>query len=87
MKILNEKLNEFSLSDFYASVYLRASGFDLIGIDKSDSRRFSFVFIDRKDRTKLINDYFSGRATVEPRQFAAAIKDLKSLMFNNALQP
>ena len=84
-KYVNE--NTFVLSDFYAAVFLRSSGFDLIGINKSDPHRFSFIFQDRTDRIKLLDDFFTGRATVEPRQFVAAIKELKSLMYSDALQP
>ena len=49
MKIKNEKKNEFApcdfiLSDFYAAVFLHSYGFNLVGINKSDPRRFNFIF-------------------------------------------
>ena len=78
---------EFILSDFYAAVFLRSSGFNLIGINKSDPRRFNFIFTDKASRAKLLDDFFAGRVVVEPRQFVAAIKELKSLMYSDALQP
>jgi hypothetical protein len=87
MKNKNAKKNEFVLSDFYAAVLLRSSGFDLIGINKNDPRRFNFIFKDKASRIKLLDDFFAGRAIVEPRQFTAAIKELKSLMYSDALQP
>jgi hypothetical protein len=87
MKNKNAKKNEFVLCDFYAAVLLRSSGFDLIGINKSDPRRFNFIFKDKASRIKLLDDFFAGRAVVEPRQFTAAIKELKSLMYSDALQP
>jgi hypothetical protein len=87
MRIKNDKKKEVSLSDFYAAVFLRSSGFDLIGINKSDPRRFNFIFKDKASRIKLLDDFFAGRATVEPRQFTATIKELKSLMYSDALQP
>lgn len=87
MRIQNDKKKEFLLSDFYAAVFLRSAGFDLIGINKSDPRRFAFIFKDRTDRIKLLDDFFAGRAVVEPRQFTAVIKELKSLMYSDALQP
>ena len=87
IKNANEKKNDFVLSDFYAAVFLRSSGLDLIGINKSDPRRFNFIFKDRAGRTKLLDDFFAGRAVVEPRQFTAAIKELKSLMYSDALRP
>ena len=86
MKIKYEKKKEFVLSDFYAAVFLRASDLELMGVNKTDPRRFRFLFADRKDRTRLLEDFFSGQAMVEPRQFVAAIKELKQLRYSDALQ-
>jgi hypothetical protein len=85
MRIKNDKKKEVSLSDFYAAVLLRSSGYDLIGINKSDPRRFNFIFKDKAGRVKLLEDFFAGRAKVEVRRFTAAIKELKSLMYSDAL--
>jgi len=82
-----ENKNEYVLSDFYGAVYLKTCGLQLIGINRTDPRRFRFVFEDREDRAKLIEDFFAGRAVVEPRQFTAAIKEAKALMYSDALQP
>jgi hypothetical protein len=87
MRIKNDKQKEFLLSDFYAAVFLRSSGFDLIGINKNDPRRFNFIFQDKVGRIKLLEDFFAGRAKVEPKKFTIAIKELKNLMYSDALQP
>ena len=76
--------NNFVTSDFYSAVFLQYSGLILIGINKSE-RRFGFVFEDTSERSRLIEDFFAGRATVEPRRFIAAIKEVKSLMYSDAL--
>ena len=57
------------------------------GINKSDPRRFNFIFQDKASRIKILDDFFAGRAVVEPRQFVAVIKELKSLVYSDALQP
>ena len=75
----------FQTSDFYTAVFLLANGFKLIEIDKTNSRRFCFVFEDQKNRAKLLEDYFNGNARIEPRQFVSSIKELKTLMYNDAL--
>ena len=85
MKIQDEKKSEFILSDFYAAVFLRSVGFDLVGINRTDPHRFRFIFEDTSLREQLIGDFFAGRAVVEPRRFVAAIKELKSLMYSDAL--
>ena len=75
----------FQTSDFYSAVFLLASGHKLIKIDKTDPRRFCFVFQDQKNRTKLLEDFFNGNVRIEPRQFISSIKELKTLMYNDAL--
>jgi hypothetical protein len=75
----------FQTSDFYTAVFLLANGFKLIEIDKTNSRRFCFVFEDQESRVKLLEDYFNGSAKIEPRQFVSSIKELKTLMYNDAL--
>ena len=75
----------FQTSDFYTAVFLLANGFRLVEIDKTNPRRFCFVFEDQKSRTKLLEKFFNGSAKVEPRQFVSSIKELKTLMYNDAL--
>ena len=75
----------FQTSDFYTAVFLLANEFKLIKIDKTDPRRFCFVFQDQENRVKLLEDYFNGNARIEPRQFVSSIKELKTLMYNDAL--
>ena len=77
--------NQFATSDFYTAVFLLAENYQLVSIDKADPRRFRFVFVDGKDRAKLLEGFFNGQAKVEPRKFVAAIKELKSLMYSDAL--
>jgi hypothetical protein len=78
--------SDYITSDFYIAVFLRASGYNVIGINKRDPRRFNFVFKNKVSMTKLLDNYFAGRAKVDPRNFTAAIKELKSLMYSDALQ-
>lgn len=77
--------NQFTTSDFYTAVYLLTEKYKLVEIDKADPRRFRFVFADSKNRAKLLEGFFNGQSKVEPRKFVAAIKELKSLMYSDAL--
>jgi len=79
------KIQTFQTTDFYTAVFLLTSGFKLIEIDKTNPRRFSFVFQDQESRAKLLEDFFNGSARVEPRQFISSIKELKTLMYNDAI--
>ena len=82
---INMENQNFQTSDFYTAVFLLANGFKLLEIDKSNPRRFCFVFADQENRAELIEDFFNGSARVEPRQFVSSIKELKTLMYNDAL--
>lgn len=77
--------NQFITSDFYTAVFLLAKEYKLVGINKADPRRFRFVFEDQKSRAELLEDFFNGTTAVEPRSFITAIKELKSLMYSDAL--
>lgn len=77
--------NQFTTSDFYTAVFLLAREYKLIGINKGDPRRFRFIFEDNKDRANLLEDFFNGESKVEPRKFITAIKELKSLMYSDAI--
>jgi len=77
--------NKFTTSDFYTAVFLLTEEYKLVEIDKADPRRFRFVFTDDESRAKLLEGFFNGQAKVEPRKFVAAIKELKSLMYSDAL--
>ena len=79
------KTQNFQITDFYTAVFLLANAFKLTEIDKSNPRRFGFVFQDQANRSKLLEDFFNGSAMIEPRQFVSAIKELKTLMYNDAL--
>lgn len=76
----NKDTKKFTLSDFYLAAYLRAKNFQLLNTEKSDPRRVLFVFGDTKDRQNLVEDFLFGRATVEPKSFVSAIKELKQLL-------
>lgn len=77
--------NNFTTSDFYAAAFLTAKGYTLLGINKADSRRFRFIFTDEPYRPQLVSGYFAGLVEVNAKAFVTAIKELKSLMYNDAI--
>lgn len=77
--------NNFTTSDFYAAAFLMAKGYTLLGINKADSRRFRFIFTDEPYRPQLVSGYFAGLVEVNAKAFVTAIKELKSLMYNDAI--
>ena len=85
MKNQPDNNNNFATSDFYAAAFLSAKGFQLFGINKADSRRFRFIFSDELERPQLVSGYFAGLVEVNAKDFVSAIKELKSLMYNDAV--
>ena len=85
MKNQQDNSNNFTTSDFYAAAFLVAKGYKLLGINKADSRRFRFIFTDESYRAQLVSGYFAGLVEVNAKAFVTAIKELKSLMYNDAI--
>lgn len=82
MIMKNEK-KEFTSSDFYLAVFLRAKDFQLLNTIKSNPHRVLFVFEDREDRQNLVEDFLFGRTRIEPKRFISAIKELKQLLHSD----
>jgi hypothetical protein len=85
MKNQQDNSNNFTTSDFYTACLLLASGYHLVGINKADSRRYRFIFTDQSYRAQLVGGYFDGLIDINARKFVNAIKELKSLMYNDAI--
>jgi len=85
MKNQLDNSSNFTTSDFYAAAFLVAKGYRLLSIDKADSRRFHFIFTNEPDRPQLISAFFAGLVEINAKAFVTAIKELKSLMYNDAM--
>ncbi|MBI1833903.1 MAG: hypothetical protein HYR90_03675 [Candidatus Andersenbacteria bacterium] len=79
----NQVKQTWQTDDFYLSAFCLASGVKLADLDKSNPRQIFFVFNDFKGRENLERDFIFGRTTVDPKKYAAAIKELKNLMYSN----
>lgn len=78
----------FRSSHFYLTAFLIAKGMTLTEVDKTDSRRAQFVFVDAPEREALVNSFnFSEKenpnASVDAREFIAAIKTLKDKLYQD----
>ena len=85
MKNQPDNSNNFTTSDFYSAAFLLAKGYQLFGINKADSRRYRFIFADKLERPQLVGGFFAGLVEVNAKDFVTAIKELKSLMYNDAM--
>ncbi|MFA5895202.1 MAG: DUF5659 domain-containing protein [Candidatus Shapirobacteria bacterium] len=83
----NEVTNKyFYLSQFYTSVFLCVKGLQLVDIDRTNSQRAQFVFLDTPEREELIRQFnFAARNSpevmVDAREFEQATKKLKDRLY------
>ncbi len=71
----------FETRDFYLACFLRCSGYELLGLRAEGSRKV-FIFHDRESRRQDVLAFYGDATTVRPLAFAAAIKDIKGLLYN-----
>ena len=73
-------MNKINTSDFYFSAYLLSKGYQIEETSKiGKSITFSF---ESDDLEEVRNEYFLGKASVEPLAFSNAIHNLKTLTYN-----
>jgi hypothetical protein len=76
----DKNIRQFKTTDFYLSAFLLAKGLKLIKVDKSAPQRALFIFEDKEERQKLVEEFLYSRANVNPKEFVVAIKELKQLL-------
>ncbi len=63
------------------AAFLYASGLQIAKIDRTNKEIY-FEFVPKEDAEKLIEEYFAGTATINPRDLFARLNDLKDLIFS-----
>lgn len=80
MKNANPPEGAYSLSDFYLAAFLLQSGLELIRTEQVGTSRVIFVLKDSPERPRLIQNFYSHKAKVDPLQYKDMIVNLKSLI-------
>jgi hypothetical protein len=78
---IENKIERYTTKNLNIAAYLYASGIHFTGAEKIKYELF-FSFSPKKKAEILVNDYFSGTASVNPRDLFARLHDLKDLIFN-----
>ncbi len=78
----------YRLSSFYPAAFLFAKGLELVNVDKTNSQRAQFVFVDTAERESLLNAFNFAKedapeAMVDARKMVAAIKRLKDKLYQD----
>lgn len=77
-----DEIEKYSTKNLNLAAFLYASGVHFIRANKVD-REFFFEFTPKIQAEKLINDYFSGTATTNPRDLFSRLHDLKDIIFQS----
>jgi hypothetical protein len=62
------------------AAFLCAAGLQLIDTPRVDGEVY-FIFSPKEEAEKLVESYFAGSATVDPRELFARLNDLRDLIF------
>lgn len=73
--------DEYSTKNLSIASYLYASGIQFSGASNINGE-FFFKFSPKDKAENLVQLYFSGTATVNPRDLFARLHDLRDLIFN-----
>jgi hypothetical protein len=71
----------FETRDFYLACFLRCAGYELLDL-RAEGNRKVFVFQDRPTRREDVIAFYGEAGSVRPLAYAAAIKDMKALLYN-----
>ena len=76
-------MRDFTISNLYLAAYLRTCGLSFLRIESArspDPQRLNFVFSDDPTRQTLLDEYYSGRASVNALHFVECVQNLKALI-------
>ena len=72
----------YDTNDLGLAAYLKVAGVELKVMVRT-GKKITFSFKDNPERKSFVDDYFTGKAKVNPLAYKNTIKDLKSYTFNN----
>lgn len=79
-----ENANIYRTKDFYHSAVLKALGFDLLDLDRSEGNFSVFVFADEGGKAEeTLREYWHRTLKVDPRAMVESINELKTRLYSN----
>jgi hypothetical protein len=73
----------FRTADFNISTVLLASGFELLGIDRSNKRRAEFIFSLSPSLNKTIQEYWDDKLNISPQKIFNTQRLLKTRLYSS----
>ena len=78
---INENVATQKTSDFNVCTVLLYFKHQLIGIDREEPRRCIFILSQERNTNEIIEQFFNGELSVDPKRFIATQKELKSRIY------
>ncbi len=78
----NKPAELYKTKDLYLAAFLFLSGIKIEKLQKAERNHFFFLFEDTKELQELADKFYTRRATVTPQEYAVAMKQVKSMMYN-----
>lgn len=72
----------YKTKDLYLASYLVLKGVKIAKLERGDRNRFYFFFNTSQELEDLANLFYARKATVTPQDYAVAMKQVKSMMYN-----
>lgn len=75
-------VREYRTSDMYLAAFLMLAKVDFLRVEKDEdprSNRHFFVFAEGVNHDRLVAEYFNGKGVVPANEFAAKLRDVKTL--------
>ena len=73
---------EIRLNDFYQAVILMTTGYQLLRLERENSKFATFVFADPDCRAEeTISDYWNHKVSVDARTLIENINELKTRLY------
>ena len=76
-------INTFSTSDIALAAYIQTQGNNPVGVNRQNPKKVEFEFESSDFLDESVEDYFSGKALVEPKNFYFHLKNLKSWIMSD----
>jgi len=76
----------FRTNNFYLAAFLFAKGLELVNIDRTDTKKCAFVFVETPERDFLLGAFNFGKENqsdvmVDARKLIFAVKTLKDKLY------
>lgn len=74
----------FSTDNFALAVYLKTKACICLHVSKDNPRHATFNFEDNPLRASLTDDYWQGKASVEPKSYHSNERELKAQLYDSS---